>query len=820
MKKLLFVIGLLVSVQTAAWCQTSPVLENAVSKIKTIITDHIIEKAYLHFDRPYMCYVAGETMYFKAYVTMGELHVPSTISGILHADLIGKNNAVLQSKAILLNNGIGWGDFTLPDSLQKGSYRVRAYTNYMQNADHAYFFDKNVSVSSVNNVDRVAAADKKTGAPVLQFFPEGGNLVAGIQSKVAFKAVGADGLGVDLKGVILDGDNKEVAKIESSHIGMGTFDLLPEDGKKYKAKITYSNGGQAIINLPDAEAKGIVLAVNMDDPAKIGIEIRANRAYYKENLNKDINLLIYWSGSVKKVNTKLDNAVLGLDMPAATMKTGILQVTLFSSTGEPLSERLAFVQGKDLLDLSVKADKTVYAKRGNVTLNLNAKTGEGPASGGSFSVSVIDESKVLVDENAENTILTSLLLTSELKGYVEKPNYYFANINKDTRAGLDALMLTQGYRRFVWKQLLDDKNMAAWPGIKPERSMDLTGKVRTKAGAPIPSVQVVLLPNNGSGNIRTETTDAQGNFRFADMLFETGTAFTLKTNSKSGKNAAVITLNPPAADAPVESGNIMDAGYNGSADIIASMQSNQRGGAMTASNEQRTYLKDEKPQKVIRNNANYRSSNLGGPGHADQVITGSVFETAPSLVTALNGLARDVDFVNNFPYLKSAGSNSTISSSGSASPMLIVIDGVSRGRIPIDDILPRTVETVEILKEANSAIYGMEGGAGVMVITTKIAGTNDNVISTETAPGVYTFTPAGVYKAKEFYSPKYDAPDASKLADNRTTIFWKPNVNTDVDGNAAVTFFNADSAGTYRVVLEGMDKKGNLGRQVFKYKVQ
>lgn len=297
MKKLLFVIGLLVSVQTAAWCQTSPVLENAVSKIKTTITDHIKEKAYLHFDRPYMCYVAGETMYFKAYVTMGELHMPSTISEILHVDLIGKNNAVLQSKAILLNNGIGWGDFTLPDSLQKGSYRVRAYTNYMQNADHAYYFDKNVSVSSVNNADRVAVADKKTGAPALQFFPEGGNLVAGIQSKVAFKAVGADGLGVNLKGVILDGDNKEVAKIESSHMGMGAFDLLPEDGKKYKAKITYSNGQQATVNLPDIEAKGIVLAVNMDDPAKIGIEIRANRAYYKENLNKDINLLIYWSGS-------------------------------------------------------------------------------------------------------------------------------------------------------------------------------------------------------------------------------------------------------------------------------------------------------------------------------------------------------------------------------------------------------------------------------------------------------------------------------------------------------------------------------------------
>lgn len=815
MKKILFALILVVSIRTIAFGQgSSPVLENAVSKIKTIITDQIIEKAYLHFDRPYPYYVAGETAYFKAYVTMGELHQPSTISGILHVDLIGKNDALLQTKSIALTNGIGWGDFSLPDSLQKGSYRVRAYTNYMRNRDHAYYFDKYISVSSLTNVNRLAQTPKKTGQPSIQFFPEGGNLVTDIHSKVAFKAVGPDGLGVDLKGSVIDNDNKEIAKIESSHYGMGTFDFIPEEGKKYTAKLIYADGTKATVNLPDAASKGIVLAVNTDNPAKMGIEIRANRAYYKENMNKDINLLVYWSGSVKKINTKLDNAVLGLDLPTANMMTGIVQVTLFSDTGEPLSERLAFVQNNDLLGMTVMSNKPVYNKRENVVLNLNAKTKDGSAAKGSFSVSVIDESKLAVDENAETTILTGLLLTPDLKGYIEKPNYYFANVTTETRSNLDALMLTQGYRRFVWKQLLND-NAAKTDVYKPERSFTISGTVKMKTGgAPIANAQVTLLPSAG-GSLKLATTDAEGKFSFPDMIFETGTSFVIKTDSKSGKKAVVVALDNPAEGAAIDAANKIDAGYNANADILASLQNSQNG-VMTANNTPKIYLKNDKA--AIVKNGSYRSSNLGGAGHADQVINGDAFENAPSLVTALNGIARDVDFIEGEPYLKRGSYGSP--AAGMSSPMLIVVDGKVGGG-PLDAILPRIVETVEILKGNNASIYGLQGGGGVIVITTKQNFTmGTGIMSKEMSPGVFAFTPEGFYKAKEFYSPQYNVADASKLPDTRTTIFWKPNVVTDKDGNAVVTFFNSDGTGTYRVVVEGMDIKGNLGRQVFKYKVQ
>jgi hypothetical protein len=816
MKKILFATALFVSMQTIAFCQgSSPVLENAVSKIKSTITDHIIEKAYLHFDRPYLSYVAGETVYFKVYVTMGELHEPSRISGILHVDLIGKNDALLQTKTIQLTNGIGWGDFLLPDTLQKGSYRVRAYTQWMRNGGPEYFFNKYLSVSSINNADKVTAVVKQSAQPAIEFSPEGGNLVSDIHSKVAFKAVGANGLGINVKGIVFDNDGKAVAKITSTHLGMGVFDFTPEEGKKYTAKITYDDGLQSVVNLPAVESKGITLAVNTDDPAKVSIEIKANRAYYKENLNKELNLLIYWGGSVKKVNTKLDNEVLGLDLPAANFRTGILQATLFSQTGEPLNERLAFIQNNDLLKLSLNTEKQTYAKRENVKISLNAKNKDGGPVGGSFSVSVINESKVLFDENAESTILSNLLLTSDLKGYVENPNYYFANITKDTRADLDALMLTQGYRRFVWKQLLSDNKVSTTAAYKPEVFIDIAGTVKTKAGVPVAKAQVTLLPSAG-GAVKLDTTDANGSFHFTNMLFTTGESFLVKTKSSSGKNAAILTLNNPTPGMAIAPGNMPEARYNTNADVLASIQQ-QRAGVMMASNESKAYIKNTKDNASAKDS--YRSSNLGGPGHADQVIHGDDIKNSPSLLTALNGYARGIDFVNGIAYLKT----SQVISAGMdvAEPMLIVIDGNITQGTGVDIVTPRQVETVEILKGNNAAIYGTAGGAGVIVITTRMGLGEPEAGSKEMAPGVYSFTPNGFYKAREFYSPRYGAtrPEGT-LPDTRTTIFWQPDIITDADGNASFNFFNADSTGTYQVIVEGIDVKGNLGRQMFKYKVE
>jgi len=817
MKKKLFASVLFaLCFHTIAFCQTdSTVIKSAVLKLRTLLTEHVTEQAYLHFDRPYPLYVAGESIYFKAYVTEGELHKPTNISGMLHVDLLNKNNTVIQTELIQLSSGTGWGDFMLSDTLKKGVYRVRAYTQWMLNDKPANFFEQYISVSSINSVDKIAEAVKQSAQPVIQFFPEGGNLVTDIHSKVAFKAIGTNGLGIDVKGVIVDNTNQEVAKIASTHLGMGVFDFIPESGKKYKAKVTFGNGSENVVDLPDAEEKGIILSVNTADPAKLSIEIKANRAYYKEHLNQDLNLLIYWSGSVRTVATKLDNSVLGMDLPAGNFRTGIVTVSLLSKTGEPLSERLAFIQNPDQLNLSLNTDKPTYNKREQVKLSVNAQNKDGINVNGSFSVSVIDESKILVDDYAENSILSYLLLTSNLKGYVEKPNYYFSNVTKETRANLDALMLTQGYRRFVWKQLLSD-NSNTTATYKPEQYLDIAGTlVIKKNGSPVPDAKVLLLPSG-----QTTNTDDKGHFVFNNVNFQSGAQLILKTPSASGKNATAVVLDKQKSNEVVNAIDPVLSSYNSKADILASLQNNQSQGPLTASVTTNSVLL--KQDKVIapKRDDNYISSSLLGPGHANQVIHADAIKDAPLLSTGLNGIAKSVIFLKGVPYL----SGGEILSGGSEylQPMMVAIDGTilptSSG---IDDINPSTVETVEILKQDNAAIYGENANAGVIVITTRQLMNNDASASKETSPGIFAINPMGYYKEREFYSPVYSADvPANKFPDTRTTIFWKPDVTTDASGNTTLQYFNSDGTGTYRIVIEGIDANGNLGRLVMRYKVQ
>ncbi|HEY4322912.1 MAG TPA: TonB-dependent receptor plug domain-containing protein [Mucilaginibacter sp.] len=815
-KTLVSIVISILSFQTIAFCQNeNPVITNAVSKLKTMLTDHVIEKAYLHFDRPYAFYVAGESVYFKAYVTMGERHEPSAISGILHVDLIGKNDAIMKSLVLQLNNGTGWGDIQLPDTLQKGSYRIRAYTEWMRNEKVPNFFEQYISVSSVNNVDRVSEAVKQGNQPSLQFFPEGGNLVADIHSKVAFKAIGPDGFGMNVKGMVFDNEGKAVAKVTSTHVGMGVFDFIPEAGRAYKAKITFANGSQSAVDLPAIEAKGITLDVINTDPNKISIEINANRDYYKENQNKDLNMIVYCAGKVRTYSFKLDNEVLGLDLPIKDFPTGTLQVTLLSATGEPMNERLVFIRNSDQLNLSVTANKASFAKHENVQISLNAKTNEGMPVNGNFSVSVIDESKVLVDEDSENTILSYLLLTSDLKGYIEKPNYYFAHDSKETRADLDALMLTQGYRRFVWKQLLND-NSTTTATFMPEKHKDIAGVLKTKSGEPIANSSILLIEKAG-GKTLMQQTDAQGRFNFANMDFLSDTRFLLKMQSNFGKNGAVLTLDQPSQGPAVAAANPIEAKYNANADILASLQSNQGLGLFTASNEStKVLLQNDKSIDNTSNGKNYRSTKLGGTGGADQVITADQILTGPSLSENLKGIARGIDFKNGQPVLQS--SQVVTAGKVGAESMLIIVDGSVANSI--DDVTPTDVETIEILKGPNASIYGVRGAAGVFVINTKQTGTQISS-SKEMSPGLFSVIPTGFYKAREFYSPRYDASQpGNQLPDTRTTIFWKPDAATDANGNISFNYFNADGAGTYRVEVEGIDSKGNLGRQVYRYKVQ
>src|ERR1700679_2877698 len=230
----------------------------------------------------------------------------------------------------------------------------------------------------------------------VQFFPESGYLINGIASKVAFKAVGNDGLGKDIKGVITDDQNNQVATFTSTHLGMGAFMFEPETGKTYTAKITYTNGPITTVVLPKARDDGYIMAVNNTNPVNIGVKITS------VNTNDPFTLIVQSGGEVCYEGKSTPGKTMYItDIPRSKFSSGVVRFTLFSNSGEPLNERAAFIQNPDKLNLTISTAQKKYAPRQRVRVELNSRNSDGQAVIGNFSAAVVDETEVPIDETAE-----------------------------------------------------------------------------------------------------------------------------------------------------------------------------------------------------------------------------------------------------------------------------------------------------------------------------------------------------------------------------------------------------------------------------------
>ncbi|WP_295799987.1 TonB-dependent receptor [Mucilaginibacter sp.] len=821
-KTLSFVIAMLpfwVFSQASQQIAGDAVIPSVTSKLGNYNANHSAEKAYLQFDKPY--YAVGDTIYFKAYLTLGAQHKLSALSGILYADLIDPDNKIARSIKLQVLAGTAHGDFALADTLTKGNYRVRAYTNWMRNNGPDSFFEQviPVGIASAKRIPESGepGAVKPAKRGVLnkadvQFLPEGGTLVAGNYSTVAFKAIAPNGLGLAIKGTLKDNEGNEVTTFATAHLGMGEFSFVPQAGKTYTANITYANGLTQAIDLPKAVNNGYTINVNNANPDTISLRIAAGSESPQDKLNliAQSGGIVYYaaeSGPFSKFFTVV--------IPKSKFPTAVVQFTLFSQNGEPLNERLAFINNNNQLKLDVKAQET-YNTRQKVNIEISAGVKDKKPVTGSFSVAVTDETAVPVDEQNENTILTNLLLTSDLKGTVEQPNYYFTNVTEKTQADLDLLMLTQGYRQFTWKQVLDDKPaLLAW---QPEKLMQIGGRV-VKWHTPAAGAKVSLMTNKGGFFMIDTVTDKNGKFVFNDLAFADSTRFVIQSKVRKGQSAVTLELDTLSAPSPsVIPNSLINNLDNSTLAGLSAYLVNQR----QFYDEQQKYginkhaimLKEVK----IKSKKDFvkRSENMNGPGNADEIITADELKDMVGATLSFRLKSKLFGLVNfdyrGTPYSKRA-------MDPIPAPMLIVVDGGYLDYEQFNNIDPDRIQSIEVLVGPNYAtMYGTKGGHGILVITTKRAG---DYSYDRFTPGVVTYRPKGFYKAREFYSPQYDDPKTNfRIGDYRSTICWKPDLITDKDGKASFSFFNSDNKGTYRVVIEGIDADGDIGRQVYRYTVQ
>ena len=774
------------------------------------------EKVYLHIDRP--VYGTGETIWFSAYVVDASAHRLDSLNQVLHVDLLSPERRVVARRTLRLQGGRAAGDLDIADTLAAGTYVLRAYTNWMRNAGDEFVYSRRLSVwpaSPIGPQEPSAPAAPTTAfararaaaaaRPDVQFMPEGGYLVEGLPAVVACKATDASGRGLDVRGQILNDKNAVVVPAFSSrHAGMGRFAFVPGTGQHYHAHFTLPDGGTADYPLPVPQPSGYTLHV-VDGGPDFLVEARY-RGVAGAPAPGPVQLMTQVRGVVAYPGprTFTGDAPAAWRMPKKNYPNGIVHFTLFDAQGVPQCERLAFAQNVAAgLRISITPDQPSYGPHAPVQLAVRVTDAAGQPVATNFSLGVSDAGLPALDPNAE-TIASNLLLTSDLVGYVENPGYYFRSPSAGTSLALDDLLLTQGWRRFVWKQVL-----AGQPPVvrfAPEHEIALVGQVVSGNGnRPIPNSQLTFLQIRPSKNITTATTDATGRFSFVGFPV---------------RDTAVITLQARRAQGGTDVLILPDAGPAVPAQALPGLPSLAAAPAGVAAFVRRSRQAqaadlDLHPDRAIRN------INLGN------VAVTAKRETVPKddprrLYGATGGTV--VDFANN-PSAQSAQNllqvlqgrvaglavsgqppNMTAQIRGSGSPQFI-LDGMKVDIDVISGIPASDVESVEVFKGTEGAIFGSSGG--VIAIYTKRANPNYKGADKGPAPGIATVKLPGFAEAREFYQPRYNALLTNPPADLRTsTLYWNPRVRTNAKGEAELHFFTADGSGTFQAVAEGLSLDG------------
>lgn len=644
----------------------------------------------------------------------------------------------------------------------------------------------------------------------VQFFPEGGDLIAGLRSKVAFKALGADGLAVPVSGYLIDNAANRIAEFKSEHLGMGLFAFRPQSGEAYKALVTFEDGSEKSFDLPGIKPNGCVLSVDNNDPENLMISISASAAL----TDGEVTLIAQSNNKIHYVSkNKLTGGRLSTSIPKNRFPEGILHLTLFSTQNEPIAERLVFINHHEQLKIDVSTSAADFSKREMIKLSLNVTDKDNKPVLGSFSVSVIDETKVPYNDDNETTIISNLLLTSDLKGYIQQPNYFFTDVDENKIRQLDILMLTQGWRRFAWKKILNDTYTA--PLYQPEQSMSVSGKV-TLSGKPVVNGKVTLFYNAGKPVLIDTLTDAQGKFRFNYLYFPDSTKIVLQARNEKDRKNVQIELDQIPAHLVTKNKNLANVEVNVNKSLVAYLKNSMNQFDSLRRMGAGSILLDEvnivAEKQEIKN-----SANLNGAGNADAIIMGDKLSHCTfDLSQCLQGMVTGFLMRDGIPYL----SRNLNTSFMLPTNMLVVVDGMDVEPEYLSLLNPNEVESIEVLKSAiNTAIYGNKGIGGVLIITMK---RGDYTFRSNTyTPGIIKFNPKGFYKTREFYSPNYNDPKTDTTApDLRTTIYWNPHVVTDLNGKASVGFFNADGTGNYKVIVEGINEHGNIGRSIYRYKVK
>jgi len=751
------------------------------------------EKVFVHLDRP--LYLVGETIWFKTFCVDASLHQPLTMSKVAYLEVLDKDHtSVLQTK-ISLEDGKGFGSVFIPPFLQSGHYSVRSYTNWMKNFSPDFYFETTITIVNPFSKPTFTPAPKSTLAYDLQLFPEGGNLVKGIRNKIGFRAIGENGKGIKFKGTIVNQQNDTVAHFEPLKFGIGAFDFTPTDGNQYRVLLTDTQKRWFTYPMPAIQEQGYVMQVKDSTALFLQVTVSAR------NLQGEVSLLAHSKDIPKfaEKNVLKDGKTVFL-VNKNNLGDGITSITLFDNNQKPVCERLYFKRPAQSLVLSAQTDKKQYAPREKISLDLTSAQNTTPVIADlSVSVFLIDSLPA-----PEQTFIESYLgLSSDLKGTVESPGYYFQNTSIEADQALDNLMLTHGWRRFNWDEVTQTKapNFAYIP--EPVGHI-LWGKVvDAKTGLPAPGIDTYLAAPNKRAQLFVANSDSLGRVFYELKHFYGSREIVVQTNTAKDSTYR-IEINSPysekisAYSVPAFS---FDASWKNPL-LARSINMQARNAFLPKSAQQFT---------------TNETDTLAFFGKPDEKYLLDAYTRFPTIEEVMREYVPGV-FVRKrqgkfiFRVFDQLQANVPFEDEP-----LIMLDGVpifdTDKIVAFDPLKIRKLEVIDGLYYLGPIAF-----PGIVSYTTY----KGDLGGFQLDPRALVLSYEGVQGKKEFYAPRYDIAEQqkSRVPDFRSLLHWSPQLITDPQGKQSLNFYSSDQTGTYKVVVQGMTKNGMTGSKTLTFEVK
>ncbi|MGN7863187.1 TonB-dependent receptor plug domain-containing protein [Chryseobacterium sp. 22458] len=876
------------------------ILFSAVSvKGQSIMQDFEKEKTYIQTNHVF--YKPGEGMYFKIYVVKGADNLPAEDSRVVNFEILDPGGSILKKMKYEITNGYAQGYFQFSDDMKGGIYKIRAYTNWMQNEQDKNAFEKEITLQKVVSprilmkldfpkkgygpADEVTAdfsmrslanlpipfyeaeytvmhngevisegklITDKDGKKILKFklpavlksadallnikvnfdgftesvsrnipvvlnhldvrlMPEGGTLINEIEQNIAFKILDEFEQPVDAVLGIYNQNHEKIKEVSAYNFGMGSFIFTPQKGESYYARVLKPENIMQTYSLPVAQNDGIVLNIRQEN----------GLLHFKVTSTQERSIIIKGSFRGKEVYSKsllLKNGSGSLDVSEKDFPAGIIRFTVLENNSA-LAERIVFTNKINQLNIKVEPVKQYYQPREKVVLNIVTTDGNNKPVPANLALSVVDDKLWTYADDQQNHIISWLLMDSELRGKIEKPQFYFDKKEEKADKSLDLVMLTNGYRYFELIPEIIKNNQYKY---LPEKKNTVYGIVEDENKNPVKS-EVFLVDTRRNKILRQETAE-NGKFYFSDLNTDgfyriIGKSFLPKHRVRIRILSYHLDINPLVkqklnnidVEEIIREAEVKEAAKKESKEVSKTPKRDKT----KSDTDRNSYI-----EEVIVTGA--YSIKKENKANSVTLLSASPEIQNPDVTSLLSGKVAGIVVSST----AQPGTGGEVHIRGAASvpnkTPLFVVDG-----IPVENfnttINPNDVSSITVLKDAAAtAIYGSRAVNGAILINSFKNGNMENkwditpksyfAVEVIPAENLTEFS-----ESRQFAYPEYKTTNTPYRFDYREALYWNPVIETDKNGKAKIEFYNSDASSTFRVMTEGISGAGTVGRSEMTY---